>query len=82
MHFTIDQAHKIADKEIEIFSARIARADRDGSVRKDECEWYLKIWKSIRSKAGVSEFTWEEHNEMADAIDSGEYEEILKGSGR
>ena len=67
----------LAEAHIVQFSNMLTRARYDDTgIRTHECMNYLKIWNSIKRKAGKN-LTEDELREVSDAMYSGEYDDVL-----
>lgn len=79
MKTTPDKIVRVAEKHIELYENRIsyAKTFKADFVNIEECKRYLAIWQSILDKGGQN-LTAEEANEVKDAYDSGEYDDIFK----
>lgn len=83
-NLTWRQARALAEAHIERFEGRLAShaAGRRG-VRVDECERYSAIWLGIRALAtperwDSASLAADEQGEIQDAINSGDYYELLE----
>lgn len=72
------QIAALAKAHIVRFEGMLASGHR--SVRADECEHYLRIWREVERKGNFSDLTEEERNEIDDAIYSGDYDRLLEAS--
>lgn len=72
---TAEKLLKLADKHIQLYERRLA----SGSpvVNAAKCHAYLIIWKSIKEKKGV-DLSELERQEIVEALDSGEYDDLLQ----
>ena len=78
------QLKALAIAHVRRFEHRVKKGGR--AVDHEECERYLTIWRGILSKANHSP-QWRlllskgEKQEIQDAIESGDYEELLRVTG-
>jgi hypothetical protein len=76
---TDKQVRVLAEKHIERFEKMIASGSR--AVNVSECQRYLEIWRGVQTKvlrwAWRDQFTAEEKGEIEDALDSGEWDDVL-----
>ncbi len=72
------QLNTLADKHIERFTDMINSRNRHVNVQ--ECRAYLVIWHSIKLKlaAGHTDLSPEERREIREAVESGDYDDLLK----
>jgi hypothetical protein len=77
---TARQIQALAKSHISGFENMIG--SDDPTVRLDECRMYLAIWQSVLKKVQtpdfLSMFSEDERGEIQDALDSGDYEDILR----
>jgi hypothetical protein len=82
---TARQVRALADAHIHEFEKKI-RAGEAGSkyVNVEECQRYLRIWKSTQEKAQKEDWkhrlSLTEVNEIKDALFDGGYDDLLKAS--
>ncbi len=81
MKTTPDKVVRVAEKHIRLYENRILIKETDSpgakNINLEECKRYLRIWLSIKSKGGQN-LTAEEVDELEDAYNSGEYDDIFK----
>lgn len=82
MKTTPDKIVRVAEKHITMYTHRIrlGTEERDSirgrSINVPDCKKYLVIWESIKTKGGQN-LSREELNEVEDAYDSGDYDNIF-----
>jgi hypothetical protein len=71
---TKEKVLKLAESHIKMYERRIAHPSPPVNV--EQCQYYLRIWQSIKEKGGENLIPVE-RGEILDAIDSGEYDRLL-----